>query len=235
VAVVLDMSTFVFVHGSWHGGWCWKKLAPKLTKKGHTCYAPTLSGMGDRFHVATPKMGLSVHVQDIANFLHFEDLTDSILVGHSYAGMVITGVPDQTSRVGKLVYLDGLVPEHGQSVFSMMPGMQEQFKSAADANGMVPSWAPEDFGVTNPNDAAWMKERLTPMPILTHQEKLDAPKMKAKRLPRYFVHCTQFGLGGFAEKIRREGGIVHDIDSGHDAMIIEPEKLSSILEKIATS
>jgi hypothetical protein len=80
-----------------------------------------------------------------------------------------------------------------------------------------------------------MKPRLTPMPILTHQEKLDAPKMNAKRLPRYFVHCTQFGLGDFAEKIRREGGTVFEMDSGHDAMIIQPEKLSSILVKIAFS
>ncbi len=100
---------------------------------------------------------------------------------------------------------------------------------------MVPSWAPEDFGVTDPRDTAWMKSRLTPMPILTHQEKLFAPKMKAKKLPRYFIHCMQFGLGDFAEKIRQEKGTVFELDSGHDAMIIEPEKLSTILDRIATS
>jgi pimeloyl-ACP methyl ester carboxylesterase len=228
-------SVFVLVHGSWHGGWCWKKLTPYLVKKGHMCFAPTLSGMGERFHIATPNMGLSVHIQDIANLLEFEDLNNVVLVGHSYTGMVITGVAEKSSRISKLVYLDAIVPEHGQSMFSIMPGLEAQFRRNADAKGMVPSWAPEDFGVTDPHDIAWMKPRLTPMPILTHQEKLDAPKMNAKKLPRYFIHCTQFWLGDFAEKLRGEGGSVFDLDSGHDAMIIEPEKLSSILDRIASS
>jgi pimeloyl-ACP methyl ester carboxylesterase len=167
--------------------------------------------------------------------LEFEDLNNVVLVGHSYTGMVITGVAEKSSRISKLVYLDAIVPEHGQSMFSIIPGLEAEFKRNSDVNGMVPSWVPEDFGVTDPHDIAWMKSRLTPMPILTHQEKLDAPKMNAKKLPRYFVHCRRFGLGGFAEKMRREGGIVFELDAGHDAMIIEPENLSSILDRIAFS
>ena len=230
------MSTFVLVHGSWHGGWCWKKITPLMAKKGYICFAPTLSGMGERFHIATPTMGLSVHIQDIVNVLEFEDLTDVVLVGHSYTGMVITGVAEISTRVKKLVYLDAIVPEHGQSMFSILGSdMETQFKRDADAKGMVPSWAPENFGVTDPRDIAWIKSRLTPMPILTHQEKLFAPKMNAKNLRRYFIHCIRFGLGDFAEKIRREKGTVFDLDSGHDAMVIEPEKLSLILGKIAIS
>jgi pimeloyl-ACP methyl ester carboxylesterase len=227
------MSTFVLVHGSWHGGWCWKKLLPELTRRGDVNYTPTLSGTGERFHAATPSTGLSVHVQDIANLLEFEDLRDVILVGHSYGGMVITGVPERTSRVGKLVYLDGIVPEHGDSVFSLIGDLEDQFTSTADANGMVPPWSPEDFGVTAAADVEWMKPRLTPFPLLTHKERLRAPKMEAKKLPRYFVHCTQFGMGGFAEKIKREGGTAFELNSGHDAMITEPKKLSLILQKIA--
>jgi pimeloyl-ACP methyl ester carboxylesterase len=229
------LSTFVLVHGSWHGGWCWKKLTPRLVKRGHICLTPTLSGMGEHFHIASQRMGLSVHIQDIINLLEFEDLNDVILVGHSYSGMVITGVPERSSRVNKLVYLDAIVPEHGQSVFSLITGMEDQFNRSADSNGMVPSWKPEDFGVADPRDIQWMKSRLTSMPILTHQEKLEAPKMKAKKLPRYFVHCTQSGLGGFAEKIQREGGTVFELDTGHDAMITEPEKVSSILDRIASA
>jgi len=229
------LSTFVLVHGSWHGGWCWKKVIPRLVERGYTCFAPTLSGMGERFHIASRNIGLSTHIQDIVNLLEFEDLNDVILVGHSYSGMVITGVVEKSSRVKKLVYLDAIVPEHGQSVFSLITGMESQFKSIVDSNGMVASWKPTDFGVTDPQDVQWMKTRLTSMPFLTHQEKLDAPKMKAKKLPRYFVHCTQFGLGEFAEKIRREGGTVFDLDTGHDAMITEPDKLSSILDRIASS
>lgn len=193
------------------------------------------SGMGERFHIASRSMGLSVHVQDIINLLEFEDLNEVILLGHSYSGMVKTGVAERSSRVNKLVYLDAIVPEHGQSMFSLITGLEDQFNRSADANGMVPSWKPEDFGVTDPRGIQWMKSRLTPMPILTHQEKLDAPKMKAKKLSRYSVHCIQFGLGEFAEKIRREGGTVFDLDAGHDAMITEPEKLSSILDRIASA
>ena len=178
-------------------------------------------------------MGLMVHVKEVADLIDSKALEAPILVGHSYGGMVITGVPESTPNVGKLVYLDGLVPENGQSVFSMMPGMEGQFEAVADSQGMVPPWEPGDFGVTNPRDVSWMKKLLTPMPILTHREKLIAPKMKAKSLPRYFIHCSQFGLGGFAEKVRREGGTVFEIDSGHDAMIIEPKELSLMLHRIA--
>ena len=128
-------SLFVLVHGSWHGGWCWKKLVPYLVKKYHMCFAPTLSGMGERFHIATPSMGLSVHIQDIVNLLDFEDLNDVVLVGHSYTGMVITGVAEKSSRISKLVYLDAIVPEHGQSMFSIMGGLEAQFRQNADAKG----------------------------------------------------------------------------------------------------
>ena len=219
------MSTFVLIHGTWHGGWCWKKLTPELKELGHACFAPSLS--------ISPQSGLSMHVQEIADLLEFENLDKAILVGHSYGGMVITGVADRTSRVGSLVYFDAMVPEHCESAFSMLGGLEGQFRNTTDIDGLVSPWSPEDFGVTDSDDVAWMKKRLTPFPILTHQEKLNAPKMNARKLPRYFVHCTQFGMGGFAERIRKEGGKVFELDAGHDAMITEPKKLAVILDKIA--
>jgi pimeloyl-ACP methyl ester carboxylesterase len=231
-----SMGTFVFVHGSWHGGWCWKKLTPELATRGHVCGTPTLAGLGEHYHTASPSIDLSTHILDITNFLEFEDLRDVILVGHSYGGMVITGVADQSDRVGKLVYLDAIVPEHGESAFSLIDGLEEEFGRTADVNGMVPPWPPEKYGVTDPADIAWVKPRLTPLPIPTHREKLNAPKMKARLLPRYFVHCMQFRLGGqFAEKIRRQGATVFELNTGHDAMITEPVKLASILDRIDSS
>jgi len=223
------MTTYVLVHGSWHGGWCWQKLLPFLRQDNLTLYTPTLTGLGERSHVATPTTGLSVHIQDIVNLLEFEDLHEVMLVGHSYGGMVITGVAEHSERVGKLVYLDALVPEDGQSIFSLIKGLEADFKRSADKQGLVPSWVPEDFGVTNPQDVAWMTPRLTPMPLLTHAEQLHAPAMKAKMLPRSFIHCTQFGLGAFGEKIRREGGTVFTLNTGHDAMITQPQALADIL------
>ncbi len=110
------------------------------------------------------------------------------------------------------------------------PWGQQQAGDALSA-GLVPPWAPEDFGVANRPDVAWMTPRLTPMPLLTHAEKLHAPTMKAKKLPRSFIHCRQFGLGAFGEKIRREGGTVFGLNTGHDAMITQPQELAAILFK----
>ncbi|HEU0075909.1 MAG TPA: alpha/beta fold hydrolase [Dehalococcoidia bacterium] len=226
-----NVATFVLVHGSWHGGWCWQKLLPFLETDGSRVFTPTLTGMGERKHLASPATGLSQHVEDVTNVLEYEDLHDVILVGHSYAGLVISGVAEHSDRVGKLVFLDGIVPEHGESMFSIIPGLQEDFESTADSQGLVPPWEPESFGVVEPEDLAWMTPRLTPMPILTHAERLDAPLMKAKTLPRSFIHCTQFGLGGFAELMRSEGGHVYTLDCGHDAMVIQPAELAEVLRK----
>jgi pimeloyl-ACP methyl ester carboxylesterase len=224
-----NAATFVLVHGSWHGGWCWQKVAPFLRASGARVYAPTLTGLGERRHLATPETGLSQHIEDVVNVLEFEDLRDVILVGHSYAGLVITGVAEHTDRVGKLVYLDAIVPEHGESMFSIIPSIEPDFRATADSEGFVPSWPAENFGVTDPEDLRWITPRLTPLPMLTHAERLDAPRMKAKQLPRSFIHCAQFGLGGFGEKIRAEGGKVYTLNCGHDAMVIQPAELADIL------
>jgi pimeloyl-ACP methyl ester carboxylesterase len=222
-------TTYVLVHGSWHGGWCWQKLLPFLRQENLTVYTPTLTGLGERSHLVTPTTGLSLHIQDIVNVLEFEDLHGVVLVGHSYTGMVITGVAEYSDRVGKLVYLDAIVAEDGESMFSLFSGMEADFKHSADTQGLIPPWAPEEYGVTDPQDVAWMTPRLTPMPLLTHAEKLHAPTMKAKTLPSSFIHCTQFGLGAFGEKIRREGGTVFPLNTGHDAMITQPQALADIL------
>lgn len=223
------ITTYVLVHGSWHGGWCWRKVLPFLRHDNLIVYTPTLTGLGERSHLVTPATGLSVHIQDVVNLLEFEDLHEVVLVGHSYAGMVITGVAEHSERVGKLIYLDALVPDDGESIFDLFGGMEADFARTVDEHGLVPSWAPEDFGVTDPADVAWMIPRLTPMPLLTHAEKLHAPEMKATMLSRSFVHCAQFGLGAFGDKISREGGKVFTLDTGHDAMITQPQALAEIL------
>jgi pimeloyl-ACP methyl ester carboxylesterase len=224
-------TVFVLVHGSWHGGWCWRKLLPFLRQDNLTVYTPTLTGLGEKRHLATATTNLSTHIQDIVNLLEFEDLHEVILVGHSYGGMVITGVAEQSERVGQLIYLDAIVPEDGESIFSLIRGLETDFKRSVNKEGLVPPWSPEHFGITDPRDIAWVKPRLTPMPLLTHAEKLHAPAMMAKKLPRSFIHCRQFGLGGFGEKIRREGGQVFALDTGHDAMITRPQALAEILLK----
>ena len=116
------MATFVLVHGAWHGGWCWIKVAEPLRTQGHRVFAPTLTGLGERAHLVSPDINLDTHIQDIVGVLESEELMDVILVGHSYAGMVITGVAERvTDRLSALVYVDAFVPENGQSMLSINP------------------------------------------------------------------------------------------------------------------
>ena len=111
------MATYVLVHGGGHGGWCYEKVARRLRAAGHEVYAPTLTGCGERSHLAVPAVDLDLHIRDVVQLLHFEDLRDVILVGHSYGGMVITGIADRAAdRIGKLVYLDAANPTNGQSL-----------------------------------------------------------------------------------------------------------------------
>ncbi len=116
------MATIVLVHGTTAGGWVWRKVAPRLREAGHVVYTPTLTGLGERVHLATPEVGLTTHIDDIVNMLVFEELTGVVLAGHSYGGMVITGVADRVpERIGRLVYLDAVVPEDGEALVDLLP------------------------------------------------------------------------------------------------------------------
>src|SRR5438105_3932795 len=117
------MSTYVLVHGAWGGSYGWRKVRPLLIKAGHDVYTPSLTGQGERSHLATPQVNLTTHIKDAYNAIWYEDLTDIILVGHSYGGMVVTGVADQMpERIKHLVYLDAFLPENGQSLYDLGGG-----------------------------------------------------------------------------------------------------------------
>ena len=116
------MATIVIVPGAWHGSWRWKEVRAALQAAGHAVYALTLTGLGERRHLATPDVGLDTHIQDVVNVLAYEDLRDVVLVGHSYGGMVITGVADRApGRLTRLIYLDALLPHDGECVYDLFP------------------------------------------------------------------------------------------------------------------
>jgi pimeloyl-ACP methyl ester carboxylesterase len=116
------MATYVLIHGGWHGGWCWARVAPILRAAGHDVYAPSLTGLGDRVHLLSPSVRLETHIEDVLGVLSYEDLRDVVLVGHSYGGMVITGVADRAAdRVSHLVYLDAFVPRDGECLLDLLP------------------------------------------------------------------------------------------------------------------
>src|SRR5437868_5599919 len=115
-------STFVLVHGSWHGGWCWRRVADRLEKRGHKVFAPTLTGLGERVHLLTPKVDLDTHITDVVNLIKFEDLYDVVLVGHSYAGCVISGVAEQMlPAISSIVFIDAFLPGNGERMLDLTP------------------------------------------------------------------------------------------------------------------
>jgi pimeloyl-ACP methyl ester carboxylesterase len=228
-------TTFVLVHGAWHGGWCWIKTTRLLTDAANTVYTPTLTGLGERAHLARPDIDLGTHVQDVVAVLEAEDLKNVVLVGHSYGGMVVSGVAARVrNRIARLVYLDAFVPEAGQSCFSLMlPERAEGFrKAAADADGWsVPAPAPERFGITSQRDTDWVQRRLVSQPLQTFEQPVSA--VPSADVPRTYVYCSKPAIGAFdhfAENLRDDRKWrFHDVKTGHDAMVTAPGEVTKIL------
>jgi pimeloyl-ACP methyl ester carboxylesterase len=237
------MATFVLVHGGGHGGWCYQRVSRLLRGAGHEAYAPTMTGVGERSHLVGPHVDLSLHVQDIAAVLHYEDLRDVILVGHSYGGMVITGVGGRApDRVSKLVYLDAANPRNGQSLVDVAGPVIEMTRPAGqtvDGAELVLLPSPEAgmlYGVTGPADLAWMAGRLTGHPWKCFEQKLELRDEAAySKIPQYHIVCSSTLATrdpGLMEEARAAGRL-WDIDTGHDLMITEPQKVADALAAVA--
>ena len=236
------MTTYVLVHGGWHGGWCWKRVTPYLRDSGHTVYTPTLTGLGERSHLASPETNLSTHIQDILNVLMYEDLTDVVLVGHSYSGMVIAGVADRVpERVTRLVYLDAFVPEDGQSLRDILrPPHGDGVNLEAhllDGWRLPYPFLERPFGITSEVDKHWVLDKITPQPINTVLEPIRFTNGGAPTIPRTYIYLRSPGgqpadteFVWFAERARTQPGwTYHELVSGHDAMIIMPEAVAALL------
>lgn len=181
-------STFVLVHGSNHGGWCWERVTPLLEAAGHSVYAPTLTGLAERADELTQQVGLATHVADIIELFEREDLHEVTLVGHSYAGAVITGVAEAVAeRISRLIYLDAFLPRDGESVLDTEPPQsRETFLAIARDQGDGWRLPPQQsfldrWGLTDPVDRKWVWENLTDMPLLASTEPLSAPRDAARR------------------------------------------------------
>ena len=237
------MATFVLVHGGAHGGWCYRKVAALLRQAGHEVATPTLTGLGERSHLVSPDVDLDLHFRDVTAVLHYDDLHDVILVGHSYGGMVITGVADRSpDRIGKLVYLDAANPVNGQSLVDVAGPIIEATRPAGqvvDGVELVLLPTPDAglfYGVTDPDDVSWMADRLTGHPwkcfeqplVLTNEAALSA-------IPTYHIVCTSTLATRDPELVAKAqaAGRLWDIDTGHDLMITEPEAVTDALLGVA--
>ena len=233
------MTTFVLVHGAWHGGWCYKRVARLLRQAGHEVYTPTLTGLGERAHLISRTIDLGTHIQDIIGVVRCEELSDVVLCGHSYGGMVIAGVAEQIAvKIRSLVYLDAFVPETGKSVFDFLSAEQsEQMRTDAAQNGEgykitpIPAAA---FAV-NADDAAWVDAMCVKQPMATFEQKLILSGRQVSK--RVYILATGWTPSPFQQfgtrfKDDRSWQFV-SIACGHEVMLDRPQELASAL--IATA
>lgn len=234
------MTAFVLVHGAWHGGWCWRRVLPVLRAAGHVAHAVTLTGCGERAHLLAPGIRLATHVDDVLAVVACEELADVVLVGHSYAGMVITGAADRLLRdapgtLAALVYLDAVTPHAGESWSSQHPPetVAARVEAARAAGGVaLPPPDAEVFGLAGA-DRDWVNRRLTPQPFGVYRDPLHFSPERVASVPRTFVDCTRPALPTIAvmrERVRREPGWrVVELPTGHDPMVSAPDELARVL------
>ncbi len=233
--------TFVLVHGAWHGGWCWSRVADILKARGHHVTTPTQTGLGERCHLLSREVTMSVFVEDIVNHLLYDDLQDVVLVGHSFGGAPITGAADRVDeRIAMLIYLDAAIMEDGETWFSLLPPeIAEDRRKLAEASSggiSLPVGPMENLGVTRPEDVAFLDSRLTPQPFATFTTPVNLDLPAGNGLPAHFITCTDpayVPAQGALERARERGWPISELKAGHDAMVIEPEATANLLEEIA--
>ena len=235
------MATFVLVHGGFGGGWEWTPVARRLRAMGHEVFTPTLTGTGERAHLAAPGIGVSVHVEDIVATLELEALDGVVLCGHSYGGIPVTGAADRVpGRVGSIVYVDALVPEDGQSAFDLLPAwFADDAHATADEHGGVPM--PEILepprGSVDEETRRRYVERLRPHPLDSFAEPVHLTGAGA-HLPRAFVRCTREALPGdpiaaSAARARAEGWAYRELAAPHDPQLVDPDGTAAVLHELA--
>ncbi len=239
------MAVFVLVHGGGHGGWCYQSVARLLRAQGHEVYHPTLSGLADRAHLLATNTGLDMHITDIASLLEYEDLTEVILAGHSYGGMVVTGAADRSlGRVSQLVYLDAAIPVQGEALVDVSPGLLALAPRNRRVDGVELCLWPDDpavrslYGLEDGPLTHWAMQRLTPHPWKTFTDPLhlDHPQAVAE-LPRTVVNCTHTLTVRPDETRHRwlNADRVWEIDTGHDLMLTEPEQVAAMLARLSAA
>lgn len=234
------MSQYVLVHGAWLGAWCWRRVLPLLRNAGHEAHAATLTGSGDRAHLITPAIRLRTHVQDILNLIACEELDDVVLVGHSYSGMVITGVADallqrQPGLLRHLVYIDAVTPLPGESWSSQhtQEMISRRIQTAMENGGAyLPAPDAGGFGLDGA-DRDWVNRRQTPHPFGVYRDPLTFDAERLATLPRTFIDCTAPPMPTIAvmrQRVRQEAGWrVIEMATSHLPMVSQPKQLAEIL------
>jgi len=219
--------TYVIVHGAWGGGWDWWEVDSLLTAAGHRVQRVTLTGLGERVHLASADIGLETHVTDVVNTITWERLTDVVLVGHSYGGMVITGVADRIpQRLRALIYVDAFLPDSGESLVALTGGSAGGLV-ARSRDGLVPApWAAAD---SIPRDV--------PHPLKTLTDTLVLVNPAARRVPGSYILTVDAGaaddaFSAFAARAAARGWPVHRMVAGHTPERSHPVELVALLQRL---
>ncbi len=244
------MANFVLVHGAWHGGWCWQRVAQPLAAAGHRVFAVTLTGLGERAHLLSSAITLETHIADVAGVIEAEELQDVVLAVHSYAGMLGTAIADRMGpRLRHLAYVDAVVPKPGESWSSTHARATQEARmagAAASPDFSIPAPDPAAFGLEGA-DYEWVKRRQTPHPGHTYRAPLAFDPARVAAVPRTFVSCIRPALAtidairprmadaAFWNGAWRGGGgaRVVELATGHDPMVSAPQELVRVLLEVA--
>lgn len=230
-----EKTTFVLVHGAWHGGWCWDAVSDLLRAFGHRVLSPTLTGLGSKSSQLTPNVGLNTHIDDIVDVFQQEVSGDCVLVGHSYGGIVITGVVDRlrrlqvapNARLIHLVYLDAVLAQHGESWSSCQTPEQisarlAQKRHTSNGTEVIPPPNPALLGLSSQLDQTRVRKRLTPHPFRCYFDVLDAPTAATDPTPKTYIDCQNPPLAALEKSKQRaatDGWRSLKLDAGHDCMV----------------
>jgi pimeloyl-ACP methyl ester carboxylesterase len=231
------MTNYVLVHGAFHGGWCWRDVATRLRDAGHTVFTPTLTGLGERSHLATSEVDLETHIADIVGVFDWEDLSNAVLVGHSYGGVPITGAGDRLAdRISALVYLDAVIPEDGMALIDYQPTKRRQafVDSVAAGNGwQIPQPAAAVYDVHDVDLAAWVDSKCMAHPWATFNQAVRLSGAIEGIDRRVCIRCTATQLpylNQFSDGLKESPGweVVY-LDAGHDCMVTVPDETTGLL------
>ena len=230
------MAIIVLAHGAWSAAWAWKKVRPLMAAAGHQFFTPTYTGLGERAHLASRSNDLETHIQDVLGVLTYEDLREVVLIGHSYGGMVATGVADRArGRIARLIYLDAFVPANGQALIDLVPAgeLQRLLDSVKSGDGwrVTPNPTPPD---TSPEDLEWIGKYRMPQSVRCFDQPLQ---LNAElTLPRAYIHCTRYAeqkpFAQFANRAQREAGWqAYDLDASHSPNVTAPTAFMDALRQ----
>lgn len=232
------MAVFVVAHGAWSSGWAWRTMRPLLRAAGHEIFTPSYTGLGEREHLASRAVNLTLHITDIVNVLEFEDLRDVVVIGHSFGGVVASGVADRSrDRVARVIYVDAFVPENGQSLMDLVPAAaRDAMRNGVHLAGDGWRVPPRDMPPNTPQQIRdWAMPRRVAHPIAAFEEPL---RLSGEPLPpRAYIYCQRIdsddSFGPFAARARREAWPYAEIDASHDPHITAPQELCGLLQQLS--